>query len=142
MVKTIFLTNDEDQNSVACEMPTTLTVTYAVIVACVIETRTVFNPARSLIHHCSDPPAGLSSLAGNRAQVAAFRGRVLVRLLRTPVRQLRAPRPDDLGGTTNVTLLGFGTVFCSRQDKLKLYPGSLRSRVYRIPKTTAYASEF
>ena len=49
MVKTIFLTNDEDQNSVACEMPTTLTVTYAVIVAChgVIETRTVFNPARS-----------------------------------------------------------------------------------------------
>ena len=33
-----FLTNDEDQNSVACEMPTTLTVTYAVIVACVIET--------------------------------------------------------------------------------------------------------
>ena len=24
MVKTIFLTNDEDQNSVACEMPTTL----------------------------------------------------------------------------------------------------------------------
>jgi len=47
MVKTIFLTNDEDQNSVACEMPTTLTVTYAVIVTCVIETRTVFNPARS-----------------------------------------------------------------------------------------------
>ena len=42
-----FLTNDEDQNSVACEMPTTLTVTYAVIVACVIETRTVFRPARS-----------------------------------------------------------------------------------------------
>ena len=74
MVKTIFLTNDEDQNSVACEMPTTLTVTYAVIVACVIETRTVFNPARSLIHHCSDPLAGLSSLAGNRARVAAFRG--------------------------------------------------------------------
>ena len=91
MVKTIFLTNDEDQNSVACEMPTTLTVTYAVIVACVIETRTVFNPARSLIHHCSDPLAGLSSLAGNRAQVAAFRGRVLVRLLATPVRQHRAP---------------------------------------------------
>jgi len=30
-------------------MPTTLTVTYAVIVACVIETRTVFNPARSWI---------------------------------------------------------------------------------------------
>ena len=47
MVKTIFLTNDEDQNSVACEMPTVLTVTYAVIVACVIETRTVFRPARS-----------------------------------------------------------------------------------------------
>ena len=47
MVKTIFLTNDEDENSVACEMPTTLKVTYAVIVACVIETRTVFNPARS-----------------------------------------------------------------------------------------------
>ena len=45
--KTIFLTNDEDQNSAASEMPTTLTVTYAVIVACVIETRTVFRPARS-----------------------------------------------------------------------------------------------
>ena len=41
MVKTIFLTNDEDQNSVACEMPMTLTVTYAVIVHCMIETRTV-----------------------------------------------------------------------------------------------------
>ena len=47
MVKTIFLTNDEDQNSVACEMPTALIVTYAVIVACVIETRAVFRPARS-----------------------------------------------------------------------------------------------
>ena len=47
MVKTIFLTNDEDQNSVACEMPATLTVTYAVIVACVIETRMLFRPARS-----------------------------------------------------------------------------------------------
>ena len=32
MVKTIFLTNNEDQNSVACKMPTTLTVTDAVIV--------------------------------------------------------------------------------------------------------------
>ena len=40
-------------------------------------------------------------------EVAALRGRVLVRLLRTPVRQHRAPRLDDLGGTTNVTLLGF-----------------------------------
>ena len=39
--------HNEDQNSAACEMPATLTVTYAVIVACVIETRTVFNPARS-----------------------------------------------------------------------------------------------
>ena len=47
MVKTIFLTNDEDQDSVACKMPATLTVTYTVIVACVIETRTVFNPTRS-----------------------------------------------------------------------------------------------
>ena len=47
MVKTFFLTNDEDQNSVACEMPATLTVTYAVIVACVTETRTVSKPARS-----------------------------------------------------------------------------------------------
>ena len=47
MVKTIFLTNDEDQNSAACEMPATLTVTDAVILACVIETRTVFKPARS-----------------------------------------------------------------------------------------------
>ena len=46
MVKTIFLTNDEDQDSVASEMPATLTVTYAVIVPCVIETRTVFRPAR------------------------------------------------------------------------------------------------
>ena len=45
--KLFFLTNNEDQNSVAYEMPTTLTVTYAVIVACVIETRTVFKPARS-----------------------------------------------------------------------------------------------
>ena len=47
MVKTIFLTNDEDQNSAACEMPTTLTVTYTVIIACVIETRKVLNPAGS-----------------------------------------------------------------------------------------------
>ena len=47
MVKKNFLTNDEDQNSAACEMPMTLTVTHAVIVACVIETRTVLKPARS-----------------------------------------------------------------------------------------------
>ena len=48
MVKTIFLTNDKDQNSVhGIRMPKTLTVTYAVIIACVIETRTVFKPARS-----------------------------------------------------------------------------------------------
>ena len=47
MAKTMLLTNDEDQNSVACEMPATLTVTYAFIVACVIETRTVLRPARS-----------------------------------------------------------------------------------------------
>ena len=47
MVKTFFLTNDKDQNSAACEMPATLTVTYTVIIACVIETRTVFKPARS-----------------------------------------------------------------------------------------------
>ena len=47
MVKLFFLTDDEDQNSVASEMLATLTVTYAVIVPRVIETRTVFKPARS-----------------------------------------------------------------------------------------------
>ena len=47
MIKTIFLTNNKDQNSVACKMPVTLTLTYVVIVACVIETCTVFNPAQS-----------------------------------------------------------------------------------------------
>ena len=47
MVKTTFLTNNEDQISAACKMPATLTVTYLVIVACVIETRTVLRPARS-----------------------------------------------------------------------------------------------
>ena len=49
MVKTIFLTNDEDRTLWHVKCQTTLTVTYAVIVACVIETRTVFNPARSWI---------------------------------------------------------------------------------------------
>ena len=52
------------------------------------------------------------------------------------------PGLTDLGGTTHVNILGFGYSFCSRQDKLKLIPGTLRSLVYRIPKTTAYASEF
>ena len=46
MVKTTFLTNDKDQNSVASQMPTTLTVTCTVIIACVIETCTTFRPAR------------------------------------------------------------------------------------------------
>ena len=41
-----FLTNNEDQNSVASEMPAALTVTHVVIVACVIEARTVLRPAR------------------------------------------------------------------------------------------------
>ena len=78
LVKTFFMTNDRDQNSAASEMPATLTVTYAAIVACVIETRTVSRPARPCMQHCSGPPVGLSSLAGTRAQVAASRGRVLV----------------------------------------------------------------
>ena len=47
MVKTIFLTNNKDHNFAACEMPTTLTVTYVVIIACVIETCTVFRLVRS-----------------------------------------------------------------------------------------------
>ena len=47
MVKTIFLTNDEGKTLRHTKCQTTLTVTYAVIVACVIETRTVFRPARS-----------------------------------------------------------------------------------------------
>ena len=39
MARTILnLTNNKDQNSVAPEMPVTLTVAYAVIVTCVIET--------------------------------------------------------------------------------------------------------
>ena len=46
MVKPIFLTNNKDQNSAASQMPTTLTLTYTAIIACLIETRTVFRPAR------------------------------------------------------------------------------------------------
>ena len=40
--KLFFLTNNKDQNSAACEMPATLTVTYTAIAACVIETCAVF----------------------------------------------------------------------------------------------------
>ena len=71
-------------------MPTTLTVTYTVIVACVIETRTV--PELTIVLVLLRP--GLSSLAGNRAWVAASCGRdrrVLVRLFAIPVRQHLTP---------------------------------------------------
>ena len=47
MVKTVFLTNDEGKTLRHAKCQTTLTMTYAAIVACVIETRTVFNLARS-----------------------------------------------------------------------------------------------
>ena len=47
MVKTIFFDQQQRPELCGIQMPKTLTVTYAVIVACVIETRTVFRPARS-----------------------------------------------------------------------------------------------
>ena len=64
------LTNDEDQNSVASEMPATLTVTYAVIAPCVIATCTALKPVQSGIQvdRSSGPLAGLSSLAANRTR--------------------------------------------------------------------------
>ena len=58
MVRTIFLTNDKDQNSAASEMPATSTVAYAVIVPFVIETRTVLKLVRlnvSLFKSSSGP---------------------------------------------------------------------------------------
>ena len=89
-----------------------LTVTYAAIDHCMIETRTVFNPAWSLIHHCFTHVIH----PGFRAQVAPASHRSACSWCLGPLYSNTSPPGlADLGGTTHVNcILGFGTVFFAR----------------------------
>ena len=100
-------------------MPVTLTVTYAVIVHCMIETRTVFNPARSLIHYCFAHVIHRSF----RAQVAPASHRSVRSWSLRPLYGTTAPPGlTDLGETTHVHILGFGYSFLLAPGQAEAHP--------------------